>query len=85
MSVSVDGDSVCIDLSVILGYGIRINEVARMIADEVRYTVENATGLKVIKVTVNVQGIRPQGRLGELTMTERVLRRHFVSQHDSSR
>lgn len=64
VSVSVDGDAVYIDLSVILGYSIRINEVARMIADKVRYTVENATGLKVIKVTVNVQGIRPQGDSG---------------------
>lgn len=64
VSVSVDNDAVYIDLSVILGYGIRINEVARMIADKVRYTVENATGLKVAKVTVNVQGIRLQGNSG---------------------
>ncbi len=64
VSVSVDGDAVYIDLAVILGYGIRINEVARMIADKVRYTVEKATGLKVAKVTVNVQGIRPQGDSG---------------------
>ena len=61
VSVSIEEDSLYIDLSVILGYGVRITEVARMIVDKVRYTVESATGLKVKKVTVNVQGIRAQG------------------------
>ncbi len=64
VSVSIEGDSLYIDLSVILGYGVRITEVARMIVDKVRYTVESATGLKVKKVTVNVQGIRVQGNSG---------------------
>jgi uncharacterized alkaline shock family protein YloU len=64
VSVSIDGDLVYIDLSVILGYGVRITEVARMIVDKVRYTVENATGLTVKKVTVNVQGIRVQANSG---------------------
>ncbi len=64
VSVSIEGDALYIDLSVILGYGVRITEVARMIVDKVRYTVESATGLKVKKVTVNVQGIRVQGNSG---------------------
>ncbi len=64
VSVSIDGDVVYIDLSVVLGYGVRITEVARMIVDKVRYTVENATGLTVRKVTVNVQGIRVQANSG---------------------
>lgn len=64
VSVSVEGDDVYIDLSVVVGYGVRISEVARMVVDKVRYTVENATGLKAKKVTVNVQGVRVQGSLG---------------------
>lgn len=64
VAVTVDGASVYIDLSVIVGYGVRINEVARMMVDKVRYTVEKATGLRVAKVTVNVQGIRLQGNSG---------------------
>lgn len=64
VSVSVEGDDVYIDLSVVVGYGVRISEVARMVVDKVRYTVENATGLKARKVTVNVQGVRVQGSSG---------------------
>ncbi len=64
VSVSVDGDEVYIELFVILGYGIKISEVARMIVDKVRYTIEKFTGLKVKKVTVNVESIRLQENSG---------------------
>jgi len=64
VSVSIDGDEVYIDLYVIIGYGVKISEVARMVVDKVRYTVENITGLKVKKVTVNVESIRLQGNTG---------------------
>ncbi|HHW19111.1 MAG TPA: Asp23/Gls24 family envelope stress response protein [Firmicutes bacterium] len=64
VSVSIDGEDVYIDLFVIVGYGVRISEVARMVVDKVRYTVENITGLKVKKVTVNVESIRLQGNSG---------------------
>ncbi|QUL98349.1 MAG: Asp23/Gls24 family envelope stress response protein [Candidatus Fermentithermobacillus carboniphilus] len=64
VSVSIDGEDVYIDLFVIVGYGVRISEVARMVVDKVRYTVENITGLKVKKVTVNVESIRFQGNSG---------------------
>ena len=62
--MSIEGDLVYIDLAVVVGYGVKISEVARMVVDKVRYTVENVTGLKVKKVTVNVQGIRLQGSSG---------------------
>lgn len=61
VSVSIEGDEVYIDLGVVVGYGVRISEVARMVVDKVRYTVESVTGLRVKKVTVNVQGVRVQG------------------------
>lgn len=64
VSVSIEGDDVYVDLAVVVGYGVRISEVARMIVEKVRYTVESVTGLKVKKVTVNVQGIRLQGNSG---------------------
>lgn len=64
VSVSIDGDDVYVDLLIVVGYGVRISEVARMVVDKVRYTLENATGLNVKKVTVNVQGVRVQGSLG---------------------
>ncbi len=64
VSVSVEGDDVYVDLLIIVGYGVRISEVARMVVDKVRYTLENVTGLNVKKVTVNVQGVRVQGSSG---------------------
>jgi len=65
VSVSIDGDEVYIDLHVILGFGVKISEVARMVVEKVRYTVENSTGLKVRRVTVNVESIRLQGNSGD--------------------
>lgn len=64
VSVSIEGDDVYVDLLIVVGYGVRISEVARMVVDKVRYTLQNATGLNVKKVTVNVQGVRVQGSLG---------------------
>lgn len=60
VEVSVEGDDVSITLYIIVGYGVRISEVARMVTDKVRYTVEQVTGLKVANVEVNVEGIRVQ-------------------------
>lgn len=64
VSVTIEGDLVYVDLTIVVGYGVRISEVARMVVDKVRYTLENATGLTVRKVTVNVQGVRVQGSFG---------------------
>jgi uncharacterized alkaline shock family protein YloU len=58
VDVEIDGDTAMVTLNVIVGYGTRISEVARNVVDKVKYTVENATGLKVTKVRVNVQGVR---------------------------
>lgn len=64
VSVSIEGEDVYVDLLIVVGYGVRISEVARMVVDKVRYTLQNATGLTVKKVTVNVQGVRVQGSFG---------------------
>ncbi len=56
--VSVQGNEVIIDLYIIVGYGVRISEVAANIMDRVRFTTENFTGLTVAKVNINVQGVR---------------------------
>lgn len=56
--VSMDGDSVAIDLFIVVGYGTRISEIARNVTDKVRYVVESATGLKVSGVHIHVQGVK---------------------------
>jgi len=56
--VSIEGDEVIIDLYIIVGYGVKISEVAANVMERVRYTTESLTGLKVAQVNVNVQGVR---------------------------
>ncbi|WP_206811795.1 Asp23/Gls24 family envelope stress response protein [Paradesulfitobacterium ferrireducens] len=58
VQVSIQDDVVVIDLFIIVGYGVRISEVASNVMERVRYTTENFTGLKVSQVNVNVQGVR---------------------------
>lgn len=46
-----------IDISVIVDYGAHIQEVASQIQTNVKNAVESMTGLKVLEVNVNVQGV----------------------------
>lgn len=56
--VSLKDDCLIIDLHIILQYGIKISTVCENIISNVKYNVENLTGLKVDKVNINVHGIR---------------------------
>ncbi len=58
VAVSLDDNSVEIDLYVVVGYGTRISEIARNVTDKVRYVVESSTGLKVTGVHIHVQGVK---------------------------
>ena len=53
----VDNKSAKIDLSIIVEYGARIPEVAFEIQTKVKKSVETMTGLKVVAVNVNIQGV----------------------------
>ncbi len=53
-----DGDRVVLDLYVVIEYGTRIVEVARNVMSNVKFAVEQALGVPVEQVNVNVQGIR---------------------------
>lgn len=52
------GDSICIEIHVIMEYGVNIKTNCQSIINNVRYTIEQNTGVKVSKVTVRVEGIR---------------------------
>ncbi|HEX6988598.1 MAG TPA: Asp23/Gls24 family envelope stress response protein [Bacillota bacterium] len=54
---SQDGGLV-VTLGIIVGYGTRISEVAGNVVDRVRYSIEEATGLKVRRVNIDVQGVK---------------------------
>jgi uncharacterized alkaline shock family protein YloU len=47
-----------IELYIIVEYGTKISVIANNIIQKIKYNVEVYTGLKVLSITVNVQGIR---------------------------
>ena len=53
-----DADNVTIELHIIVSYGMNINAIAQRIVHKVHYVVTEATGIKVNKVTVKVDGIK---------------------------
>jgi uncharacterized alkaline shock family protein YloU len=58
IEVRVIGGRIVIDLFVVVEYGTRISEVARGVANSVKFTVERALGYPVVQVNVNVQSVR---------------------------
>ncbi len=56
--VTGDMNSISIDLHIIVAYGMNINAIAKSITHKVKYTVEEATGIKVDKVTIRVDGVK---------------------------
>ena len=58
--VVVKGDfsSVTVDLHIVVSYGMNINAIAKSITHKVKYAVYEATGIKVSKVTIRVDGIK---------------------------
>jgi uncharacterized alkaline shock family protein YloU len=58
VDVKLEGESVTIDLHIIVSYGTKIPEVAINVMEKVKYTLEKLTGLDVAQVNVHVQGVR---------------------------
>ena len=52
------GDSVDVDLFIIVEYGISISAIADTIIDTVKYKIEHLTGVKVGKINISVEDIR---------------------------
>lgn len=58
VSVRAENGDLIIDLHIIVTYGVNIGTIVDSITNKVRYTVEQATGLQVIKVNVFVDGMK---------------------------
>ncbi len=58
VTVHMEEEGIVIDLYVIIQFGTKISVVAQNIIDKVKYNVENQTGLKVLKVNLNIEGVR---------------------------
>lgn len=56
--VSDSANGLIIELHILVTYGLNISEITRSIVNKVKYTVENATGLKVETVRVYVDGMK---------------------------
>ena len=54
----VEGDQIDIDLFVTIIYGASLTAVAENAIGNVRYRVEEMTGLKVRNVNIHVEGVR---------------------------
>lgn len=54
---NTDGD-LDIDLYIIVGYGIKISEVATNVQSTVKYKLEKTLGLNIKSVNIHVQGVR---------------------------
>ncbi|NLY78213.1 MAG: Asp23/Gls24 family envelope stress response protein [Tissierellia bacterium] len=57
VKVEVGEKEAAIDLFIIVDYGSKISEVATNVQKNVKDKVETMTGLKVVEVNVNVQGV----------------------------
>ncbi|MDP3059107.1 MAG: Asp23/Gls24 family envelope stress response protein [bacterium] len=57
VKVVVGESEAAIDLYIVVEYGMRLNEVAEAVQDNVRRAVESMTGLAVVEVNVHVQGV----------------------------
>ena len=53
-----DVNSITVDLHIIVTYGMNINAIAKSIMHKVKYVVFEATGIKVSKVRIRVDGIK---------------------------
>ena len=58
ITVIGNSDSISVELHIIVSYGMNINAIAKSIVNKVRFTVKEATGINVDKVTVKVDGIQ---------------------------
>ncbi len=57
VKITLEGKKVNVDLYVNVKYGVRIPDVAWAAQSAVKTAVENMTGLEVLAVNINVQGI----------------------------
>jgi len=56
--VHFDGESISIDLHVIIEYGTRISSVSKSIANNIRFQIEKLTGFPVKNVNIHVNNLR---------------------------
>lgn len=61
VEIKVRNNSVIVNLYIIVGYGVKVSEVAQNVMEAVEYTFQDLAGLEVEQVNVKVQGVRVHG------------------------
>ena len=62
VKVTIDEESVIVELALELKYGVNLPEVCAKVQDKVKNSVENMTGLNVEEVNVHVQGVNTEAQ-----------------------
>ncbi len=58
INVEIDENRITLDFHVIVAYGISISAVADNLIENVKYKVEEFTGMNVDKINIYVEGVR---------------------------
>jgi uncharacterized alkaline shock family protein YloU len=58
VEVTVRDNDLYVNLHIIVGYGVKISEVAHNVMEKVKYSIERTTGLPVARVNITVQGVK---------------------------
>ena len=58
VKVDIDDDTVSLELNIIVEFGTNIAQVANNAMKRVSYIIQDKLGIKVLKVDINVQGVR---------------------------
>ena len=58
VKVAIDGETVTVDLHIVVGYGTSIAAVASSVMETVKYNLENYIGVSISAVNVIVAGVR---------------------------
>ena len=61
VSVRSSEQGLIVDVHVIVGYGIKIREVAHNVMQKVSYVLEHNAGITIAQVNVNVKGVKVLG------------------------
>jgi uncharacterized alkaline shock family protein YloU len=73
VKVEVGEKEAAVDLSIVVNYGVSIPEVAWQIQENVKRAIESMTGLSVVEVNVNIQGVYIEEKEKKKEETKRVV------------
>lgn len=58
INVYIEDNEIALDFHLIVAYGVNISAVSRNLCENVRYKVEQFTGLKVNDIKIYIEGVR---------------------------